>query len=545
MKKIKYLSFLFALLAFNNANATSVNIQCGKGYEKQLSSVSYFQSYLDDIIPVDTFIETTDPNDEYGTIEKNSTIIGNTKFTAEEIITAKKASIAGYNNAMNSVSADNAAYKTDESKIQIYIYYGEVGGWYAIDEDNNVTYLNNPGEHITKQRIYAIDNVRKGIYLLSRDNPETICVNSGVYAVRNDGKVDYYLSSGVNETKFQFSDQNVEYSYNKITSKKIVVDSQCTNQENDECTSYNVTVYVKDENDNNVEGNVKIWSDTLKRYNNVSVGIEGYEINEISKVPQVIFNYDNVPDVEFTHTWEDGQDVWHKVNNLVVSFRKQTISTEFEYTFDSVDEMEESKLDIHRTKNNEITINDDTELKRARLRLYVRQVNRYGEVGNWSKPLYINIDTTRPNVVEWLKYDDDLYIFDHPNDSNKKILVMSAIDSSNNRPSNVSKLAYKIDNGELQYTNEKSEGGSFSGSEGGRIYFLSIPSTGDNLSYQCANANKYLEGANCPRFNGAIKNNFIITLPAKTGETQQHTITVYAIDAAGNYGPERTFTYNY
>lgn len=544
MKKFKFLSILFVLLLFNNVNAVSVNKQCGKGYEKQLSSVSYFQSYLEDIIPVDTFIETTDPNDEYGTIEKNSTIIGNTKFTAEEIITAKKASIAGYNNAMNSVSADNAAYKNDEAKIQIYIYYGEVGGWYSIDENNNVTYLDNPGGNITKQKIYAIDNVRKGIYLLSRDSAETICVNPGVYAVKNGDKVDYYLSSGVNETKFQFNDQNVEYSYNKITSKKIVVDSQCINQENDNCTSYNVNVYVRDENDNNVEGNVKIWSDTLKRYTNVSVGIEGYEINEISNVPQVIFNYDNVPDVEFTHTWEDGQDVWHNTD-LVVSFRKKTISTEFEYTFDSVDEMEESKLDIHRTKNNEITIKNDTEPNRARLRLYVRQVDSNGEVGNWSRPLYINIDKTRPNVVEWLKYDDNYYIFNHPNDSNKKILVMSAIDSGTNRPSNLSKLAYKIDNGELQYTDEKSNSGYFSGNTGGVGYGINLGSPGNNLSYECSIANKYLEGANCPLLNGAKTVYYIINLPDKTGETQEHSITIYAIDVAGNNGPERTFTYNY
>ena len=88
-----------------------------------------------------TIKETTTTNDEYDTIERNTTIIGVTKFTANEVITASKATTAGANDATLYMKKHGT---TDGyTSPTIYIYYGSVGGWYSLDENNNATYIND------------------------------------------------------------------------------------------------------------------------------------------------------------------------------------------------------------------------------------------------------------------------------------------------------------------------------------------------------------------------------------------------------------------
>ena len=191
MKKIKYLLIILLLLLFNNVSASAVSCEIGN---KDLSANL---KNSNEIIEVTTFIETTDSSDDYDTIERNSAIIGNTKFTPDVVITASKAAIAGYNHAILNASTNN--YYNDEYP-EIYIYYGDIGGWYMLDEDNNAVYISDQSKlsELNRRAIYAVNNVKKGIYIgqTAEDAISETCVNNGVNAVRiGNNKVKLYLSS--------------------------------------------------------------------------------------------------------------------------------------------------------------------------------------------------------------------------------------------------------------------------------------------------------------------------------------------------------------
>ncbi len=191
MKKIKYLLIILLLLLFNNVSAAAVSCEIGN---KDLSANL---KNSNEIIEVTTFIETTDATDDYDTIERNSTIIGNTKFTSDVVITASKAAIAGYNHAILNASTNN--YYNDEYP-EIYIYYGDIGGWYMLDENNNAVYISDQTKlsELNRRAIYAVNNVKKGIYIgeTAEDSIGETCVNNGINAVRiGNNKVKLYLSS--------------------------------------------------------------------------------------------------------------------------------------------------------------------------------------------------------------------------------------------------------------------------------------------------------------------------------------------------------------
>ena len=81
-----------------------------------------------------TLKETTTSGDEFDTIEANTTIIGVTKFTPQEVITAAKATKAGADDAKLYLKQNNNDDEDYESPT-IYIYYGEIGGWYSLDKN--------------------------------------------------------------------------------------------------------------------------------------------------------------------------------------------------------------------------------------------------------------------------------------------------------------------------------------------------------------------------------------------------------------------------
>ena len=81
-----------------------------------------------------TLKETLDTNDGYDTIEPNTFIIGVTKFSGSEIITAGKAATAGANDAMLYASKNGT---TSGYKIPtIYYYVDDNVGWFAFDSNN-------------------------------------------------------------------------------------------------------------------------------------------------------------------------------------------------------------------------------------------------------------------------------------------------------------------------------------------------------------------------------------------------------------------------
>ena len=182
MNKLKYFIPLFMLLSFSNVNAALTRCEYGqKNLENDLASNQQ-------IIEVDSFTESTDENAGFDVIERNSTIIGNTKFTATEVVTAQKAAIAGYDQAIIRATSDDY-YGYDGTYPKIYIYYGEIGGWYSIDKDNNATYISSEDilNNLEYQEIFAVNNIKKGIYLgeTTNDKLKNNCAHLGVYAVKN------------------------------------------------------------------------------------------------------------------------------------------------------------------------------------------------------------------------------------------------------------------------------------------------------------------------------------------------------------------------
>ena len=114
-------------------------------------------------VTASTIKETTTNDDEYDTIEPNTFIIGVTKFSGDEVITAKKAVIAGANNALNYAKNNNTINNYEQPVI--YLYLGSNIGWFKIDEDNKT-------EHITDEEtlnklssidIYYVSNQEKEI----------------------------------------------------------------------------------------------------------------------------------------------------------------------------------------------------------------------------------------------------------------------------------------------------------------------------------------------------------------------------------------------
>lgn len=133
-----------------------------KKYKKILLAIVSLLIFANNVFAT-TIKETTNENDKYDTIEKNTTIIGVTKFTPNEVITASKATKAGANDAMLYTKKNGT---TDGYKIPtIYIYYGEKAGWYSLDENNKPTYIQDQAllNKLSNLEIYYVNNKEKVI----------------------------------------------------------------------------------------------------------------------------------------------------------------------------------------------------------------------------------------------------------------------------------------------------------------------------------------------------------------------------------------------
>lgn len=111
------------------------------------------------------------------------------------------------------------------------------------------------------------------------------------------------------------------------------------------------------------------------------------------------------PTIEFTHTWDDGADDWHNSSTLTVTYSAAEESNgsgldHFEYTFDDVNGVYGDEITNPTTYNEatgSLTVNEDTESSRRHLFVYVRAVDKAGNVGEWTtNPAHTNIDTKKP-----------------------------------------------------------------------------------------------------------------------------------------------------
>lgn len=119
-----------------------------------------------------TLRETTDVKDGYGTIEPNTFIIGVTKFSGNEVITAGKAATAGANDAMLYAlkNGTTSGYKTPV----IYYYVDDNVGWFEFDSNNTAKAVTDKEvlEQLSSLDIYYVSNVEKKIEINYTANGE-------------------------------------------------------------------------------------------------------------------------------------------------------------------------------------------------------------------------------------------------------------------------------------------------------------------------------------------------------------------------------------
>lgn len=182
-----------------------------------------------------TIKETVNNSDEFDTIERNTTIIGVSKFSSDTVITASKASIAGSNDAKQYFEDKNTFDGYDYP--QIYIYYGSVGGWYSLDDNNNVSYVTDKEilKELSEIDIYYVNNVEKVITIDYSDNIDETKLPSKVKY--KNGKL--YINATLK--KFDIYNKNgkkVNYIYDKKSSSYIVNYNSCFKIDGNSITDY-------------------------------------------------------------------------------------------------------------------------------------------------------------------------------------------------------------------------------------------------------------------------------------------------------------------
>lgn len=119
-----------------------------------LASVAMLSLGINVKATTSTITETTDPNDEYDTIESGSIIIGVSKFTPDTVVTGVRAAIAGSN--------DMLVYTSKNGSVENYsypkMYYYLAGDWFEYDEAGKLNYVK---EGIKSLDIYFVNNVQK------------------------------------------------------------------------------------------------------------------------------------------------------------------------------------------------------------------------------------------------------------------------------------------------------------------------------------------------------------------------------------------------
>ena len=157
------------------------------------------------------------------------------------------------------------------------------------------------------------------------------------------------------------------------------------------------------------------------------------------------------PTVKFTHNWADEENSWHNTPILIVEYTASDSESgldHYEYTYDDVMGKKGAKVTSPVTITEhlgKVEVNEYTETARKSLFMYVRAVDKAGNVGEWTpNPAYINIDTVKPQTPT-LEVKD--------NNSLKVLLNVTAYDNVSVRPSQVGMFVYTLDDGsDIAYT---------------------------------------------------------------------------------------------
>lgn len=247
-------------------------------------------------VSADTILETTDSSDNYNTIERNSVIIGATKFTSDEVITASKATTAGSNDALvYSKYNDNF---DDYISPDIYVYYGEVGGWYRIDKDNNAFYIDDKEmlEQLSALKIYYVNNVNKKIDFYY-SNYENVALSFNYYP---DGVEFYGYKLLVDSDLVEFSlydvnSKELTFRYDDNINDYVLDNSYCFDVKGGYIQNYDISCSKNVVIPSEINGK-KIYGITNQAFANLD--IKRIEIPEtISFFDDGVFQNDNLDEV--------------------------------------------------------------------------------------------------------------------------------------------------------------------------------------------------------------------------------------------------------
>lgn len=213
------------------------------------------------------------------------------------------------------------------------------------------------------------------------------------------------------------------------------------------------------------------------------------------------------PTVKFVHDWSDEENSWHNTPTLVVEYTATDSESgldHYEYTYDDVMGKKGPKVESPVTINTTIgsvEVNEYTETARKNLFMYVRAVDKAGNVGEWTtNPAYINIDTVKPQTPT-LEVKD--------NNSLKVLLNVTAYDNTSVRPSQVGMFVYTLNDGEaIVYNDNISE------------TLSCTVATGDQKK-NCSNTPTSKVTASIPIIN-------------ESDSDQTYKVKVWAVDKAGN-----------
>ena len=213
------------------------------------------------------------------------------------------------------------------------------------------------------------------------------------------------------------------------------------------------------------------------------------------------------PTVKFTHDWADEENSWHNTPILIVEYTASDAGSgldHYEYTYDDVMGKKGPKVESPVTINTTISsveVTENTETARKSLFMYVRAVDKAGNVGKWTpNPAYINIDTVKPQTPT-LEVKD--------NNSLKVLLNVTAYDNVSVRTSQVSMFIYTLNDGQdIAYNDNIKE------------TLSCTVATGDQKK-NCSNTPTSKVTASIPIIN-------------ETDSDQTYKVKVWAVDKAGN-----------
>lgn len=135
-----------------------------------------------------TIKETTVNDDGYDTIDANDMILGITRFDSETVITGAKITKASTNDSKYYYKLNNSL-DNYETPI-LYIYTGPIGGWYSLDDNNDVHAVEDTAllEKLENSNIYYVDNIEKQLEVELKDiNVDDSTLPKGV--TLKDGKL--------------------------------------------------------------------------------------------------------------------------------------------------------------------------------------------------------------------------------------------------------------------------------------------------------------------------------------------------------------------